>query len=90
MGLKGLQIEVEINYRLILGNNLALILSKVTMTCLEADETISSFLLVPMQDMWVCSLSLQKNRRKNRDAFTIGSTPEMQRTCKTPIQEYKK
>jgi hypothetical protein len=45
MGLKVLQIEVEINYRLILSNNLMLILSKVTMTCLNTDKNIFSFFL---------------------------------------------
>jgi hypothetical protein len=40
MGLKGLHIEVEINYRLVLSNNLMLILSKATMTCLDSDKNI--------------------------------------------------
>jgi len=40
--------------------------------------------------MWICILNVQKDRGKNRVAVTTGSTPEMQRTCKTPIQEYKK
>jgi len=38
MGLKGLQIEVVINYRLVLSNNLMLILSRVTMACLDTDK----------------------------------------------------
>jgi hypothetical protein len=38
--------------------------------------------------MWICILTLQTYREKNRDEVTTGSTPEIQRICKTPIQEY--
>ena len=48
-GLKDLQIEVEINYRLLLSNNLLLILSRVKMTCLDKDKNKFYFLLVDIK-----------------------------------------
>jgi hypothetical protein len=68
-----------------------LILSKITTTCLDINKNVFFvFLMVHIKDMWICILSLQMYREKNRDAVTTGSTPEIQRICKTPIQEYKK
>jgi len=81
MGLKGLQIEVEVNYRLVLSNNLTLILSKVTMTCLDTGKK-NIFLLVHIKDMSICILSLQKNRRKKRYAVTTCSTQK----CNEPAK----
>jgi hypothetical protein len=47
------------------------------MTCLDTENIYFLLWWVHIKDMWNDILSVQKDRGTNRDAVTIGSTPEI-------------